>query len=73
MHVLLFINFLPFLSLLYVELDLCCDWSIRLLHTTAKHLIGCDKHDTDDESDREGADQTLPYACLLHMLGRTFC
>lgn len=40
------------------------------LHAVPQHLIGCDKHDTDDESHGEGADQALPDTCLPILLLR---
>lgn len=60
-----------FLSSVAVHHFLVCDWMTLLFHAAAEHLIGCDEHNTDDESNGEGADQTLPYTRLLHLLGRT--
>lgn len=39
-----------------------------LFHATPQHLIGCDEHDADDESNGEGADQAFAHAGLLDLL-----
>lgn len=41
-----------------------------LFHATPQHLIGCDEHYTDDESNGEGAYQALAHAGLLDLLCR---
>lgn len=44
-----------------------CNW---LFHAIPQHLIGCDKHDANDESHSEGADQAFPDTCLtIFLLG----
>lgn len=55
-----------------VECSQVCDRTPALFHATAEHLIGGDEHDADDESNGEGADQTLPDARLFHLLCRAF-
>lgn len=42
-----------------------CNW---LLHAVPQHLIGCDKHDTDDESHSKGAYQAFPDTRLPILL-----
>lgn len=46
---------------------------VVLLHAVSQHLIGCNKHDTDDESHGEGADQAFPDTCLPILLLRVDC
>lgn len=41
-----------------------------LFHAAPQHLIGCNEHDTDDESDGEGAYQALAHTSLLDLLRR---
>ena len=38
---------------------------LLLLHAAPQHLIGCDKHDADDESNGKGANQALANTSLL--------
>lgn len=42
----------------------------RLLHAASQHLIGRDKHDTDDEGDGESTYQALAHASLFDLLRR---
>lgn len=39
-----------------------------LLHATSQHLIGCNEHDADDESNCKGAYEALAHTGLLDML-----
>lgn len=41
-----------------------------LFHAAPQHLIGCNKHDADDESDGKSAYQALAHARLLDLLRR---
>ena len=41
-----------------------------LFHATPQHLIGCNEHDTDDESNCKGAYQAFAHAGLLDLLRR---
>lgn len=41
-----------------------------LFHATPQHLIGCNEHDADDESNGEGAYQALAHTSLLDLLRR---
>ncbi len=43
---------------------------LLLFHATPQHLIGCDEHDADDESNGEGAYQALAHTSLLDLLRR---
>lgn len=45
----------------------------HLLHTSAEHLIGCDEHDADDESDGEGTYEAFPHACVFHLMFGAGC
>lgn len=38
------------------------------LHPSSKHLIGCNKHDADDECNGEGTDQALSHTCVFDLL-----
>lgn len=39
-----------------------------LLHATSQHLIGCNEHDADDESNGKGAYEALAHTSLLDLL-----
>lgn len=39
-----------------------------LFHAAPQHLIGCDEHDADDESNGKGAYQALAHTSLLDLL-----
>lgn len=44
---------------------------LLLFHATPQHLIGCNKHNADDESNCKSAYQTLANTSLLDLLCRT--
>lgn len=44
---------------------------LLLFHSTSQDLIGCNQHDTDDESNCKSAYQALSYTCLFDLLRRT--
>lgn len=44
-----------------------------LLHSSPEHLIGCDEHHADDESNGEGTNQAFPHARMLHLLCWACC
>lgn len=41
---------------------------LLLFHSTSQDLIGCNQHDTDDESNCKSAYQALSYTCLFDLL-----
>lgn len=41
-----------------------------LFHATSQHLISCDEHDADDESNGKGAYQAFAHTSLLDLLRR---
>lgn len=45
----------------------------RLFHAAAQHLVGCNKHDANDEGDGEGANQTLAHTRLADLLVGAGC
>lgn len=43
------------------------------LHPSSKHLIGCNKHDADDECNGEGTDQALTHTRVFDLLHWACC
>lgn len=44
------------------------DGEVDSLHPSSEHLIGCNKHDADDECNGEGTNQALSHTCVLDLL-----